>query len=189
MAVYSRRTTGDLNSNGQRPGCLFMKFLYLFSLTTCGINSRQRLYARKGRSPMGAQSKIEWTDSTFNPWVGCTKVARARGAPSACDFCYAEKWAKRSGQVEWGNHPRRRTTEAYWRNPLAWNNRARLFQTEHGRRQRVFCASLADVFDNQVDPSWRADLFNLIRACDERAVCGKEHVRIWCSEASCHSSG
>ena len=116
---------------------------------------------------MGAQSKIEWTDSTFNPWVGCTKVARARGAPSACDFCYAEKWAKRSGQVEWGNHPRRRTTEAYWRNPLAWNNRARLFQTEHGRRQRVFCASLADVFDNQVDPSWRADLFNLIRACDE----------------------
>ena len=116
---------------------------------------------------MGAQSKIEWTDSTFNPWVGCTKVARARGAPSACDFCYAEKWAKRSGQVEWGNHPRRRTTEAYWRNPLAWNNRARLFQTEHGRRQRVFCASLADVFDNQVDPAWRADLFNLIRTCDE----------------------
>jgi len=116
---------------------------------------------------MGAKSKIEWTDSTFNPWVGCTKVARARGAPSACDFCYAEKWAKRSGQVEWGNHPRRRTTAAYWRNPLAWNSRARLFQTEHGRRQRVFCASLADVFDNQVDPSWRADLFNLIRACDE----------------------
>src|SRR3977135_4537665 len=100
---------------------------------------------------MGARSKIEWTASTFNPWVGCTKVARARGAPSAC----------------WGTHPRRRTTEAYWRNPLAWNNRARLFQTEHGRRQRVFCASLADVFDNQVDPSWRADLFDLIRECDQ----------------------
>ncbi len=100
---------------------------------------------------MGERSKIEWTDSTFNPWVGCTKVARARGAPSACDFCYAEKWAKRSGQVAWGDHPRRRTTEAYWRNPLAWNARARQFQAEHGRRQRVFCASLADVFDNQVD--------------------------------------
>jgi protein gp37 len=42
-----------------------------------------------------------------------------------------------------------------------------LFQAEHGRRQRVFCASLADVFDNQVDPAWRADLFDLIRACDE----------------------
>jgi protein gp37 len=116
---------------------------------------------------MGTRSKIEWTDSTFNPWVGCTKVARARGAPSACDFCYAEKWAKRSGQVAWGNHPRRRTTETYWRSPLSWNSRARLFQTEHGRRQRVFCASLADVFDNQVDPAWRADLFNLIRECDQ----------------------
>ena len=116
---------------------------------------------------MGARSKIEWTDSTFNPWVGCTKVARARGAPSACDFCYAEKWAKRSGQVEWGDHPRRRTTEAYWQNALRWNSRARSFQAEHGRRQRVFCASLADVFDNQVDPAWRADLFDLIRACDQ----------------------
>ncbi|MBI3758979.1 MAG: DUF5131 family protein [Deltaproteobacteria bacterium] len=116
---------------------------------------------------MGARSKIEWTDSTFNPWVGCTKVARAKGAPSACDFCYAEKWAKRSGQVEWGNHPRRRTTAAYWRHPIAWNDQAQFFQTKHGRRQRVFCASLADVFDNQVDPAWRADLFNLIRACDQ----------------------
>jgi protein gp37 len=116
---------------------------------------------------MGIQSKIEWTDSTFNPWVGCTKVARARGAPSACDFCYAEKWAKRSGQVEWGDHPRRRTTDAYWRNPLTWNSHARSFQIKHGRRQRVFCASLADVFDNQVDPQWRSELFNLIRACDQ----------------------
>jgi protein gp37 len=116
---------------------------------------------------MAAQSKIEWTDSTFNPWVGCTKIARAKGAPSACDFCYAEKWAKRSGQVGWGDHPRRRTTEAYWRAPLIWNSRAKLFQKQRKRRQRVFCASLADIFDNQVDPTWRADLFNLIRECDQ----------------------
>jgi len=116
---------------------------------------------------MGARSKIEWTDSTFNPWVGCTKVRRRRGAPSACDFCYAEKWARRSGQVEWGDHPRRRTTEAYWRNPLTWNDQAQTFRLVHKRRQRVFCASLADVFDNQVDPEWRADLFNLIRECDQ----------------------
>jgi protein gp37 len=116
---------------------------------------------------MGARSKIEWTDSTFNPWVGCTKIARARGAASACDFCYAEKWAKRSGQVEWGNHPRRRTTATYWRNPISWNSYARSFQTQHRRRQRIFCASLADVFDNQVNPTWRSELFTLIRACDQ----------------------
>jgi protein gp37 len=116
---------------------------------------------------MGTRSKIEWTDSTFNPWVGCTKIARAKGAPSACDFCYAEKWAKRSGQVEWGDHPRRRTTDTYWRNPITWNEQAEAFQAKHGRRQRVFCASLADAFDNQVEPSWRADLFALIRRCDQ----------------------
>lgn len=116
---------------------------------------------------MAARSKIEWTDSTFNPWVGCTKIARPRGAPSACDFCYAEGWAKRSGQVKWGDNPRRRTTASYWRNPLSWNANASDFQRSHGRRQRVFCASLADVFDNQVDPQWRADLFALIRECDQ----------------------
>src|SRR5258707_15274801 len=110
---------------------------------------------------MGARSKIEWTDSTFNPWVGCTKVRRRKSAPSACDYCCAEKWAKRSGQVEWGDHPRRRTTEAYWRNPVTWNGQAPSFQINNERRQRVFCASLADVFDNQVDPEWRSDLFNL----------------------------
>jgi protein gp37 len=116
---------------------------------------------------MGAESKIEWTDSTFNPWVGCTKIARQGSAPSACDFCYAEGWAKRSGQVKWGDHPRRRTTEAYWRAPIQWNAAAIDFQFKQRRRQRVFCASLADVFDNQVNPAWRADLFALIRTCDQ----------------------
>jgi protein gp37 len=116
---------------------------------------------------MAAQSKIEWTDSTFNPWVGCTKIARPGGAASACDFCYAESWAKRSGQVKWGNNPRRRTTTDYWKKPLSWNAQALDFQRVHGRRQRVFCASLADVFDNQADRQWRTDLFALIRECDQ----------------------
>jgi protein gp37 len=116
---------------------------------------------------MAGISKIEWTDSTFNPWVGCTKIERAGRQASACDFCYAEKWAKRSGQVAWGNHPRRRTTMSYWNAPRAWNRRAEEFQAKFERRQRVFCASLADVFDNQVDPGWRVDLFELIRDCDQ----------------------
>lgn len=116
---------------------------------------------------MAQTSKIEWTDSTFNPWVGCTKIERPGDRPSACDFCYAEKWAKRSGQVIWGNHPRRRTTEAYWNAALTWNKRASEFQAKVGRRQRVFCASLADVFDNQINGSWRADLFDLIKMCDQ----------------------
>lgn len=108
---------------------------------------------------MAEYSKIEWTDHTFNPWTGCTNVS------PGCDHCYAEAWSKRSGHVKWGNNPRKRTTEAYWKSPLIWQSKADHFAALHGRRQRVFCASLADVFDNQADKAWRADLWNLIRQC------------------------
>lgn len=101
---------------------------------------------------MGENSKIEWCDHTFNPWVGCTKVS------PACDFCYAEGWAKRTGQAHLWNGERRRTTEAYWRQPKKWNRDA----APAGVRKRVFCASLADVFDNEVPQEWRDDLFFLI---------------------------
>lgn len=110
---------------------------------------------------MSENSKIEWTDHTFNPWEGCQKVG------PGCDHCYAEtRNARFAGgtAINWGpGAPRRRTSAANWRKPLQWN-RDGTFYAIHGRRQRVFCASLADVFDNAVDPEWRADLFELIRA-------------------------
>lgn len=99
---------------------------------------------------MGENSAIEWTDHTFNPWVGCTKVS------PGCDHCYAEKWAKRSGLVTWGED-RRRTSIANWLKPLKWNAAA-----TNGARPRVFCASLGDVFDNEVPLEWRTALFRLI---------------------------
>ncbi len=107
---------------------------------------------------MAHGSKIEWTDHTFNPWTGCTKVS------PGCDHCYAEAWAKRSGLVQWGNHPRKRTTSDYWKSPRIWNRNSEHFEAVHGHRQRVFCASLADVFDNKVDSNWRSDLFELIES-------------------------
>jgi protein gp37 len=110
---------------------------------------------------MGENSKIEWCDNSFNSWLGCTKVS------PGCDHCYAESWAKRFGLVRWGNNPRRRTSENKWKEPVKWNAEASVFKREHGHRPRVFCASLADVFDNQVPSSWRKDLFALIRECDQ----------------------
>lgn len=104
---------------------------------------------------MNANTKIEWADHTFNPWTGCTKVS------PACDHCYAEGWAKRSGFVQWGaGAERRRTSESNWNQPLKWNAEAESL----GIRYRVFCASLADVFDNEVPRQWRQDLFDLILA-------------------------
>lgn len=102
---------------------------------------------------MAENTSIEWADHTFNPWTGCTKVSHG------CDGCFAESWAKRSGTVRWGvGEPRRRTTNANWRLPPKWNAQAE----REGRRFRVFCASLADVFDNEVPQEWRDDLFRLI---------------------------
>jgi len=107
---------------------------------------------------MAELSGIEWTDSTFNPWIGCTKIS------PACDNCYAADWSKRYNGPEWGNHPRRRTKT--WGQPVKWNKQADSWEAEHGRPRFVFCASLADVFDNQVPTEWRNDLWRLIKQCD-----------------------
>ena len=102
---------------------------------------------------MAENTNIEWADHTFNPWEGCTKVG------PGCDHCYAETRNKRFKGDNWGaGAPRRRTSEANWRKPLKWNKEAE----EKGIRYKVFCASLADVFDNEVSHMWRHDLFNLI---------------------------
>jgi len=101
---------------------------------------------------MAEVTGISWTDHTHNPWIGCTKVS------PGCDHCYAEAdWDKRYHRVEWGG-ARSRTKSAA---PTSWDRKAR----EAGERRRVFCASLADVFDNQVPDEWRADLWNLIDRC------------------------
>jgi protein gp37 len=113
---------------------------------------------------------IEWADHTFNPWEGCQET----GSP-ACVPCYARERNKRFAPKggprvapNWGPHaPRRRTAPANWRKPLKWAREAAAFFAEHGRRQRVFSASLADIFDNAVDPQWRRDLFDLIDATPE----------------------
>lgn len=69
---------------------------------------------------MAENSKIEWTDHTFNPWIGCTKVS------PACDGCYAENlMANRYGRVQWGvGEDRQRTGKANWRKPIAWDKAA-----------------------------------------------------------------
>jgi len=101
-------------------------------------------------------SSIEWTHHTFNPWWGCAKVS------DACKHCYAETWAKRVGSDVWGPESARRFFgDAHWKNPLKWNEEA----ARVGMRQRVFCASMADVFEDRrdLDP-WRERLWALIEA-------------------------
>lgn len=104
---------------------------------------------------MAENTKIEWCDHTMNFWVGCTKVS------PACDHCYAESWAKRTGHPELWAGERRRTTVENWRKPHKWNLERLGINTP---RARVFTNSLADFFDNQVPEQWRADAWKTIEA-------------------------
>lgn len=110
---------------------------------------------------MAETTNIAWCRSTFNCWVGCSKVG------PGCDSCYAEALDKRhkwGGATHWGaGVPRHRTSASYWKQPLKWNAEAPNSKFA-GRKGfwPVFCASLADVFDNEVPDEWRTDLWDLI---------------------------
>ncbi len=99
---------------------------------------------------MAENSGIEWCHHTHNHWIGCQNVS------PACDFCYAESLVKRYGD-DFGL--RRLTSEHNRNNPVRWNRKAEAL----GIRYRVFCSSLSDVFDAEVDKAWRHDLFDLVK--------------------------
>lgn len=133
---------------------------------------------------MSENSKIEWTDHTFNPWIGCTKVS------PGCAHCYAETLMDtRRGRAQWGKGKSRvRTAASTWNEPRKWNRKLENqwvctcgFDENYvstplqcpkckervptQKRQRVFCASLCDVFDDEVPIEWLADLLALIDDC------------------------
>lgn len=110
---------------------------------------------------MGAETKIQWCHHTLNPWIGCAKVS------AGCSHCYAEvqtypRVSKARGLPLWGAAAARHvTSDANWREPVRWNRAA----LAAGERRRVFCASLADVFEGRDDlDAHRARLWELIEA-------------------------
>lgn len=110
---------------------------------------------------MATNSNIEWCHHTFSPWHGCSKIS------PGCKHCYAETLTKRFGGDYWGNSPRKMMSDAYWKEPLKWARDAR----NSGTRQRVFCASMADVFEDRpelVEPRKRLEglIFDTADALD-----------------------
>jgi protein gp37 len=106
---------------------------------------------------VGKDTGIKWTDHTFNPWWGCTKVSLG------CDHCYAEVVdARYGGEVShWGKGaPRRVFGEKHWNEPLQWNALA----ARMNRIEKVFCASMADVMDDEAPKGQRERLWKLIDA-------------------------
>ena len=110
---------------------------------------------------MGENSKIGWTDHTFNPWIGCQKVS------PGCANCYAKRdWDHRRHVAKWGPMGTRiLTSEANWRKPLKWDREA----ANTGNRPKVFCASLADMFEdwNGLLKYFNSEYLNYCKNCDE----------------------
>lgn len=108
---------------------------------------------------MGADSGIEWTTHTFNPWRGCTKIS------PGCAHCYAETMSHRNPKAlgEWGDDALRVIgNERYWNQPNHWNAWARTA----GRRDRVFCMSLGDWLEDRPDlDAPRKQLVSVIEQC------------------------
>lgn len=105
---------------------------------------------------MADKTGISWTDHTFNPWWGCTKVS------PACTNCYAETMSLRWGHDIWGlRKPRRELSEDNWKKPFKWNEAAK----KTGKRHRVFCGSMCDwAEDHDQLSELRKSLWNVIRA-------------------------
>lgn len=99
-------------------------------------------------------SNINWTDHTWNPWVGRRHVS------AECDHCYADFLVTKRMGKDFGAVRRTKT----WRDPIKWNARAPELQEKLGRRVRVFCASLTDFFIQDADQS-REEAWNVIREC------------------------
>lgn len=105
---------------------------------------------------MGETTEIAWADSTWNPWWGCARVS------PACAECYAESFARRLGLDIWGKTAARRFFgDEHWSEPLRWNRKAE----RAGTPRTVFCASMADVFEDRAELRPHRDrLWELIEA-------------------------
>src|SRR3954469_7385623 len=106
---------------------------------------------------MAKDSRIEWTDHTFNGWWGCTKVS------PGCKNCYAEEWDARFGGDHFGvGKPRRTFGDRHWRELTLWNEAAR----RDGVVRKCFVNSMSDVMDAEVDDALRVQLYQAIDKCD-----------------------
>lgn len=101
---------------------------------------------------MSARSDIEWTDATWNPVTGCTKIS------SGCDNCYAERFAERFRGVK--GHPYEQGFSL-----RLWPSR--LHYPKHWRKPRmIFVNSMSDLFHKKIRRDFIDDVFNTMEEAD-----------------------
>ncbi|MEA3402318.1 MAG: phage Gp37/Gp68 family protein [Armatimonadota bacterium] len=100
-----------------------------------------------------ARSQIEWTDSTWNPVTGCTKIS------PGCDHCYAERMARRlkaMGQEKYADGFAVRTHEECLAEPLEWT-----------KPRVIFVNSMSDLFHKHVPLDFIQDVFATMHQADQ----------------------
>lgn len=128
------------------------------------VNNPRRVAARRsgwvrginpklhGRQQVADSTEIEWTDSTWNPVTGCTKVS------AGCDNCYAERFAERFRGVT--GHPFANGFDLTLRperlqQPLRWK-----------RPRRVFVNSMSDLFHKRIPRQFIDRVFDTMETAD-----------------------
>jgi len=99
---------------------------------------------------MATKSSIEWTESTWNPLTGCTKIS------PGCKFCYAERMSARlkaMGQRNYRNGFKLTLHEHMLDTPLRWK-----------KPQVVFVNSMSDLFQDNVPVAFIREVFATMRA-------------------------
>lgn len=112
---------------------------------------------------MGATTKIEWTDATWNPVTGCTPCS------PGCEHCYASAMAARFPKIHDNGADPLDTGDF----PLPFSrlqfHPERLEQPLHWRRpRRVFVCSMGDLFHEDAPDEWICAVLDVIRACHAR---------------------
>lgn len=95
---------------------------------------------------MAKESAIEWTDSSWSPWRGCTKVS------AGCAHCYAERRAKRVGE-DFNTIIRSKTT---FQDPLKWKE-----------PRRIFVGHLSDFAHEDVPLIWVDEAWQIMRQANQ----------------------
>jgi len=113
---------------------------------------------------MSDQTLIAWTDRTWNPWRGCTKIS------PGCAHCYMF-----TAQERYGRNPAVVTRTGTWRQPIKWDREA----AAAGRLERVFTCSWSDWFHEDAD-AWRDEAWAVIKRCPHLhfQILTKRHERI-----------
>ena len=102
---------------------------------------------------MATNSAIEWTDTTWNPLTGCTKIS------PGCKHCYAERMAKRlhaMGQPNYANGFKLTLHERMLSQPLSWR-----------QPRRVFVNSMSDLFHKDVPDDYILRVFEVMRRASQ----------------------